>query len=49
MNLFWEGLETTTAYKQMAAITVQPPLLSPLKKKENDLVNAGKLKKACGT
>ncbi len=49
MNLFWEGLETTTAYKQMAAITVQPPFLSPLKKMENDLLNAEKLTKPCGT
>jgi hypothetical protein len=48
MNLFWEGLETTTAYKQMAAITVQPPFLSPLKKMENDLLNAEKLTKPCG-
>lgn len=49
MNLFWEGLETTTAYKQMAAITVQPPFLSPFEKMKNDLLNANKLKKACGT
>jgi hypothetical protein len=48
MNLFWEGLETSTAYKQMAAITVQPPFLSPLKKMENDLLNAEKLTKPCG-
>ena len=49
MNLFWEGLETSTAYKQMAAITVQPPFLSPFDKMKNDLLNANKLKKACGT
>jgi hypothetical protein len=49
MNLFWEALETTTAYKQMAAITVQPPFLSPFDKMKNDLLNAHKLKKACGT
>lgn len=48
MNLFWEGLETTTAYKQMAAITVQPPFLSPFDKMKNDLWNAGKLTKPCG-
>jgi hypothetical protein len=48
MNLFWEGLETSTAYKQMAAITVQPPFLSPLEKMERDLRSAAKLKKACG-
>lgn len=48
MNLFWEGLETTTAYKQMAAITVQKPLLSPFEKMKNDQLNAEKLKKACG-
>ena len=48
MNLFWEGLETTTAYKQMAAITVQPPFLSPFDKMKNDLWNAEKLTKPCG-
>jgi hypothetical protein len=32
----------------MAAITVQPPFLSPFEKMKNDLLNANKLKKACG-
>jgi hypothetical protein len=49
MNLFWEGLETTTAYKQMAAITVQKPLLSPLEKYQRDKDLSDQLKKACGT
>jgi len=48
MNLFWEGLETSTAYKQMAAITVQPPFLSPLEKYKRDLRSSELLKKACG-
>ena len=48
MNLFWEGLETTTAYKQMAAITVQKPLLSPLEKYQRDKELSKTLKKACG-
>jgi hypothetical protein len=48
MNLFWEGLETTTAYKQMAAITVQPPFLSPLEKYKRDLRSSEVLKKPCG-
>ncbi len=48
MNLFWEGLETTTAYKQMAAITVQKPLLSPFEKMKNDQLNSKKLTNPCG-
>ena len=48
MNLFWEGLENTTAYKQMAAITVQKPLLSPLEKYQRDKDLSDQLKKACG-
>lgn len=49
MNLFWEGLETSTAYKQMAAITVQKPLLSPLEKVKRDLDTADVLTKPCGS
>lgn len=49
MNLFWEGLENTTAYKQMAAITVQKPLLSPLEKYQRDLDTADALTKPCGS
>lgn len=49
MNQFWEGLETTTAYKQMAAITVQKPLLSPLEKVQRDLDTADALTKPCGS
>ena len=48
MNQFWEGLETTTAYKQMAAITVQKPLLSPFEKYQRDKELSKTLKKACG-
>jgi hypothetical protein len=48
-NLFWEGLETSTAYKQMAAITVQKPLLSPLEKVKRDLDTADALTKPCGS
>lgn len=48
MNLFWEGLESTLAYNQMAAITVSPPLLSPYQKYKRDLQSSGVLSKPCG-
>ena len=48
MNIFWEGLEESLAYKQMAAITVQKPLLSPFDKVERDLRSAALMTKPCG-
>jgi hypothetical protein len=48
MNLFWEGLEHSLAYQQMAVITVQKPLLSPLDKVERDLRSAASMTKPCG-
>jgi hypothetical protein len=49
MNLFWEGLESSLAYKQMAAITVQKPLLSPIDKVRRDLDTAASMTKPCGS
>jgi hypothetical protein len=48
MNIFWEGLEHSLAYQQMAAITVQKPLLSPVQKVERDLLSAASMTKPCG-
>ena len=48
VNLFWEGLESSLANQQMAAITVQSPLLSPLQKVDRDLRSAASLTKPCG-
>jgi hypothetical protein len=49
MNLFWEGLESSLAYKQMAAITVQNPLLSPIDKVRRDLQSSDVLSRPCGS
>jgi hypothetical protein len=49
MNLFWEGLESSLAYNQMAAITVQKPFLSPIDKVRRDLDTAASMTKPCGS
>jgi hypothetical protein len=49
MNLFWQGLEFTLAFNQMAAITVSPPLLSPYQKYDRDRKTAASLTRPCGS
>jgi hypothetical protein len=49
MNIFWEGLEKSLAYQQMAAITVQKPLLSPIVKVRRDLKSSDVLTRPCGS
>ncbi|MFT4859380.1 MAG: hypothetical protein ACI9UV_002976 [Algoriphagus sp.] len=48
-HLFWEGLESSLAFKQMEAITVNPPLLSPYQKYKRDQLSSASLTKPCGS
>jgi len=49
MNLFWEGLESTLAFTQMAAITTSPLILSPYQKHDRDIKTAASLTRPCGS